>query len=63
MGTRSYIENVLQTPKEGASAECNWRKLRTGMFVIRAMVKEAAAAEVNIQPSTFPGGSSPRMLS
>lgn len=46
MGTRSYIENVLQTPVKSSSADRNWRKLRTGMFVVRAMAKEAEAAEV-----------------
>lgn len=45
LGTRSYIENVLQTPVKTTSPEDNWKKLRTGMFVVRAMAREAAAAE------------------
>ncbi|CAM9668172.1 unnamed protein product, partial [Hapterophycus canaliculatus] len=45
LGTRSYIENVLQTPVKSTSPEDNWKKLRTGMFVVRAMAREAAAAE------------------
>lgn len=45
LGTRNYIENVLQTPVKSTSAEDNWKKLRTGMFVVRAMAREAAAAE------------------
>ncbi|CAM9137263.1 unnamed protein product [Ectocarpus sp. 6 AP-2014] len=45
LGTRNYLENVLQTPVKSTSAEDNWKKLRTGMFVVRAMAREAAAAE------------------
>lgn len=45
LGTRNYIENVLQTPVKSTSAEDNWKKLRTGMFVVRAMAREAAAVE------------------
>lgn len=45
LGTRSYIENVLQTPMKSTPAKDNWKKLRTGMFVVRAMAREAAAAE------------------
>lgn len=44
-GTRNYIENVLETPVKSSSAEDNWKKLRAGMFVVRAMAREAAAAE------------------
>lgn len=44
-GTRNYITNVLQTPVKTTSAEDNWKKLRTGMFVVRAMAREAVAAE------------------
>ncbi|CAM9400795.1 unnamed protein product, partial [Ectocarpus sp. 13 AM-2016] len=45
LGTRNYLENVLQTPVKSTTAEDNWKKLRTGMFVVRAMAREAAAAE------------------
>eukprot|EP00903_Cladosiphon_okamuranus_P009663 g9194.t1 len=44
LGTRNYIENVLQTPVRSTSAE-NWKKLRTSIFVVSAMAREAAAAE------------------
>lgn len=48
MGTRSYIEHVLQTPAKGASAERNWRKIRTGMFVVNSMAKEVTEAQVTV---------------
>lgn len=38
---------MLQTPVKGSSADRNWKKLRTGMFVVRALAKEAATGEVN----------------
>lgn len=40
VGTRSYIENVLQTKVKNSSADRNWRKLRTGMFVVRTLGRE-----------------------
>lgn len=46
VGTRSYIENVLQTKVKNSSADRNWRKLRTGMFVVRALGKEVTTDEI-----------------
>ena len=48
VGTRSYIENVLQTKVKNSSADRNWRKLRTGMFVVRALGKEVTTTSNTI---------------
>ena len=48
VGTRSYIENVLQTKVKNSSGDRNWRKLRTGMFVVRALGKEVTTTSNTI---------------